>query len=389
MRGHVAAKKSKSGTKYYIVVDVQDELTGKRKRKWLTGKDGKGFERKRDAEREMPEVLKRFYGGTLTSKQAESVDNLMTKWLEDKKTAVRPATWKSYEWLVTTHLIPHLGKIKVDKLQPAQVHNLYHNVLTPALSAASVKKLHVILNDALNRAVTWGSIVRNVASTVELPKGKKQKFEVWDADQLNAFLEAANDDAYFIVFELAASTGMRQSEILALRWVDVDFDTKTVSVRQTYTKAESGHQFNDTKSDSSVRSIALFSETVEHLRQHKIKQNAQRMANRKLYQDHGLVAQSNVGTPLNPRNVMRNFYKLLDEVNVPRIRFHDLRHTHATILLKNGVHPKIVQERLGHSSITVTLDTYSHVLPNMQEAVLAGIGTSITGGKANKKPLGR
>jgi integrase len=387
MRGHIAKK----GNKYYIVVDMKDELTGARKRKWLSG-----YEKKRDAEKALPEILKELNEGTFKEPTDETFGTIMSAWLEDKKSAVRPGTWKSYSWLVETHLIPHLGKIKLVNLQAKQLHNLYHKTLLPVLSAASIRKLHVLIIDALNRSVTWGDIPRNVAIGVELPKGKKVKFEVWNEEQLQLFLDTARSDQYYTAFELAASTGMRQSEILGLRWVDVDLNNKTISVRQAYTKAESGHEIDDTKSETSERSIALFPETIKQLREHRTRQNEEHMENRKVYRDYGLVIQTRVGTPVNPRNLMRNFYKIIDEIikeqdelksaekpYLPfhRIRFHDLRHTHATILLKNGAHPKIVQERLGHSSVNVTLDVYSHVLPNMQEALLQSIGNSITGGK--------
>lgn len=403
MRGHIGKKEYKNGTKYYIVVDVRDPETGKRKRKWLSDENGNGFERKRDAERAMPAILKRLQDGTFIEPTDDTFGGLMTKWLEDKRSAVKYNTWKSYKWLIDTHLIPNLGSVKAEQLKAQQIHHLYHKVLLQKISAASIKKLHVLIVDALNRAVTWGIVTRNVATSVELPQGKRAKFDVWDEEQLETFLEAAKADQYFIVFHLAANTGMRQSEILGLRWSDVDLNNKTISVQQALTLAERGHDIDDTKNNSSERAVALFPETVEMLRQHRAKQARQMMKARKLYDDHGLVVQTGKGTSVNPRNMMRNFYnllKLLDTqhkkkldrgeqtVHVPRIRFHDLRHTHATILLKKGVHPKIVQERLGHSSIQVTLDTYSHVLPNLQESILASLGESITSRKnANKNSL--
>jgi integrase len=237
--------------------------------------------------------------------------------------------------------------------------------------------------DALNRAVTWGEITINTASTVALPQGKKTKFQVWDEQQLKIFLDTAAEDQYYVAFELAASTGMRQSEILAVSWRDTDLNTKTISVRQAYTLAEKGHSMDDTKNDSSVRSIALFESTVRLLKDQKEKRCLE-LKNNKSNKDSGLVVQTSVGTPVGPRLLMRHYYRILKQITAeyptfPNIRFHDLRHTHATLLLKAGVHPKIVQERLGHSSINVTLDTYSHVLPNLQEAVLRGIGDSILG----------
>jgi integrase len=386
VRGHIAKK----GNKYYIVISLKDEVTGKRKVKWLSGKNGKGFDRKKDAEREMPEILASIMAGTFASSSGETFGDLMTKWLQDKRSTVRYNTWKSYAWLVNLYLIPYLGNIKPDKLKPAHFHELYHEILSDKLSSTSIRKLHTIVVNALNRAVTWGKISRNVAAVVELPKKKRTTFEVWNEQQLDTFLAEAKDSIYYVLFHVAANTGMRQSELLGLKWSDVDFENKTISVRQALTLDEGGgYSINNTKSVSSERSIALFPDTVELLKQHYDQQLIQKQQAGELYKDRGLVFQTSTGKPIVPQHVRRVFQRILKRlqvkwtngslpVHVPIIRFHDLRHTHATLLLKKGVHPKIVQERLGHSSITMTLDTYSHVLPNLQQAVLNGLGNSIT-----------
>ncbi|GIP58681.1 site-specific integrase [Paenibacillus woosongensis] len=376
MKGHVAKK----GNKYYIVIDLErDEITGKRKQKWLSG-----YEKKRDANKALPIILADLMKGNYVEPTKKTFRELMLNYLEDKKTSVKHGTWKSYEWLVKTHIIPNVGNIQAIKLKPQHLHDLYHKILFPKLSVSSIKKVHVIIHDALNRAVVWGLVTHNVSQYVDLPQGQKTKFLVWNEQQLQIFLDAAKDDQYFEAFELAASTGMRQSEILALSRTDIDLKRKVASVRQAYTLSEDGgHSIQDTKTESSVRPIALFPHTVELLEKLFEKHENQK-TNNKLYKDSGLVIQTSVGTPVGPRNLMRNYYKILDRIQkenpeFPRIRFQDLRHTHATLLLKAGIHPKIVQERLGHSSITVTIDTYSHVLPNLQEAVLNNMGDSITG----------
>ncbi|WP_027086052.1 site-specific integrase [Cohnella panacarvi] len=202
------------------------------------------------------------------------------------------------------------------------------------------------------------------------------------------------------MFELAASTGMRKSEILGMPRTDVFLDTAIMSVRQAYTKGEDGYEIDDTKNNSSVRPVPLFDDTVEYLRTHLAEQEKERA--KEGYNDHGLLFQTSTGTPIYQRNLMRNYYRIIRRVmnqqeklkaagkpyvEFKPIRFHDLRHTHATILLKNGVHPKVVQERLGHSSIQVTLNTYSHVIPNLQESILKSIGTSITGSKGTSAKL--
>ncbi|UQZ34555.1 site-specific integrase [Paenibacillus sp. PK3_47] len=378
MRGHIAQK----GKKYYIVIETKDEVTNKRKRKWISGPDG-GFDKKKDAEKAMPDILSGFMKGTYVEPTKKTFGEIMEKWLEDKRTSVKYNTWKSYEWLVRTHIIPALGKKQTVRLKPQDFHDFYHKTLFKTLAVGSIRKAHVIIMDALNRAVTWGEITINVASTVSLPQGKKMKFEVLDEHQLRIFLDAALNDQYYLAFELATSTGMRQSEILGASWKDTDLKTKTISVRTAYTLDEDGYSLDDTKSDGSERPIALFEDTVRLLIKEK-EIRAKEIANNQFYKDSGLVVQTSVGTPVGPRLLMRHFYRILKKIReeyptFPKIRFHDLRHTHATLLLKAGVHPKIVQERLGHSSINITLDTYSHVLPNLQEAVLRGIGDSILG----------
>lgn len=386
MRGHIAKK----GNRYYIVVRIEDEQTGKSKPKWMPG----GYDLKRDAEKALPGILQSLQQGPYIAPSDEPLSDYMLRWLEKKKTSVRPATWSSYSWLIKSHLIPHLGKTILPKLKRDHFHDLYHKKLLPTLAVASIKKLHVLVVAALNEARLDGSIKLNPAEGVELPRGQKPKFEVWNEEQLELFLEEAKEDQYFEVFELAASTGMRKSEILGMPRSDVFLDTAVMSVRQAYTKGEDGYEIDDTKNNSSVRPVPLFDSTVDYLRAHLTQQELERA--KPGYNDHGLLFQTSTGTPIYQRNLMRNYYRIIRRVikqqekqkaagkpyvEFKPIRFHDLRHTHATILLKNGVHPKIVQERLGHSSIQVTLNTYSHVIPNLQESILKSIGTSITGGK--------
>lgn len=387
MRGHIRQR----GNKYAIVVDLGRDELGKRKQKWFSG-----YEKKRDAEKALPDILKKLQEGPYIEPASETLGEYMASWLQKKKTAVRPATWSAYAWLINTHLIPNLGNVSLQKLKSEHIHTLYHQKLLFVLSVASIKKLHVLLSAALESLRIAGKIPVNPAASVELPKGRKSKFDVWTEEQLELFLEEAKQDQYFIAFELAASTGMRKSELLGLPRTEVHNDATLLSVKQAYTKGEDGYEIDDTKTDSSVRPIPLFEASSTYLREHLAKQAIERESEG--YQDHGLVLQTSNGTPIGQRNLMRNFYRIIKNVMKEQerrklagepyvefkpIRFHDLRHTHATILLKNGVHPKIVQERLGHSSIMVTLNTYSHVIPNMQEAVLKGIGTSITSGKHN------
>ena len=369
MKGHVR----KRGKKWCFVVDVgRDEITGKRDQRWFSG-----FDKREDAERAMIDKIKEINDGVYVEETNETLAEFMTNWLTNKKNQVRPGTWKSYAWLINTHLIPHLGKVKISQLKPRHLNDLYNQKLLNTISANSIKKLHGLVKDALDEGIGFGDISRNVANTVTPPRVRKVKFEVWNEVQLKLFLEAAKSSRFYVVFELAASTGMRIGEILGLRWRDVDLEAGQASIRQAYTKAHSGYEFHEPKTSSGERSVALFPDTVKLLLEHKESQEVEKEKNKAFYNDHGLVIQTHIGTPVSPRNLSREYYKILSKMDIPKIRFHDLRHTHATLLLKRGVHAKIVQERLGHSSITITLDTYSHVLPGLQEAALKSLGGSI------------
>lgn len=371
MKGHVR----KRGKKWCFVIDAgRDPITNKRDQRWFSG-----YEKEKEAEVAMIAKIKEINDGMYVEDSKETLGEFMTNWLLNKKHQVRPGSWKSYAWLINTHLIPHLGKVRIQKLKPVQLNNLYTHDLLPIISANSIKKLHGLVKDALAEGVGWGTISRNVALAVTSPRVKKVKFEVWNENQLSQFLEIARQHRFYMAFELAASTGMRIGEILGLRWRDVDLENRLLSVRQAYTKAEVGHEFHEPKTASGERSIALFPDTIQLLRSYAIEQATEKERQGAAYDDHGLVIQTHIGTPVNPRNINRAYYDLLEKLDLPRIRFHDLRHTHATILLKRGVHPKIVQERLGHSSIQITLDTYSHVLPGLQEAALLTLGGSILG----------
>ncbi|MGO4787009.1 tyrosine-type recombinase/integrase [Paenibacillus sp. 2KB_20] len=378
MKGHVR----KRGKKWCFVLDIGRDENGERRQKWFSG-----YDKEKDAERAMIEKIKEINDGVFIEESEETVSEFMTNWLTNKKNQVRPGTWKSYSWLINTHLIPHLGKVKVFHLKPRHLNDLYNQKLLNTISANSIKKLHGLIKDALDEGIGFGDISKNVANAVTPPRVKKVKFEVWNEAQLKVFLESAKTNRFHVVFDLAASTGMRIGEILGLRWKDVDLNAGKLSIRQAYTKAHSGYEFHEPKTASGERSVALFPDTIELLRQHQSEQEREKNENRPIYNDHGLVIQTHIGTPVSPRNLSREYYKILDKLDLPKIRFHDLRHTHASILLKRGVHAKIVQERLGHSSITITLDTYSHVLPGLQEAALRSLGGSILGDDDDNKPL--
>jgi integrase len=212
------------------------------------------------------------------------------------------------------------------------------------------------LHKALDQALKWGLVVRNVSDLVESPKPKRKQFKTWTADEVKRFLSAVKGHTYYPIYVLAAYTGLRQGEVLAIHAEDVDLDAGVIHVRHqlTYIRGE-GIKITEPKTESSRRPVTLPDSALQVLQEHL-----------KACESKGLIFTTRSGRPISARNVVRHFKSVIEREGLPEIRFHDLRHTHATLLLAAGVHPKVVQERLGHSSIALTLDTYSHVIPSLQ-----------------------
>lgn len=239
---------------------------------------------------------------------------------------------------------------------------LYFTPTFPSL----IKKTFEIIRNSLEHAVDFEMIPKNPAKKVKLPKSNIKEMNIWDENEVNCFLEVAKKDQIYIVFILGLTTGMRQGEILGLRWKDVDLEKGLINIKQTL--SHDGKTFlSGAKTKSSLRTINLPLATINHLKRRKRIISKEKLSFGPEYQDFDLIACTQHGKPLNPANVRRSFNRLINLADVPIIRFHDLRHTHATLLLSKGVNVKVVSKRLGHSDIKVTLDTYSHVLPTMQE----------------------
>ena len=237
----------------------------------------------------------------------------------------------------------------------------------------TVGYIHTTLHKALKDAVADGLVPRNVTAGMKAPSSKKKEITPLSPEQARAFLEAARGDHFEALYILAMTAGLRAGELLGLKWDDLDLDTGTLSVRRSHSETRNGRRFEAPKNGKG-RSISLTKQAVVALRGHRKRESEEHLRLGTLWQDNDLVFPSQKGTPMNAKNLTaRSFKPLLGHVGTPRtLRFHDLRHTCATLLLAKGVHPKIVQELLGHATIAITLDTYSHVLPNMQgEAVLA------------------
>ncbi len=293
-----------------------------------------------------------FDAGSLT------VGDYLDRWLNDSvKGSVKRRTYEGYASIVARHLKPAVGSVKLAKLTPPHVQRLYRAKLDGGLSPTTVQHLHTTLYKALKQAVRWKLIQRNVCEAVTVPRRDSPEMRPLTPEEARRFVYAASGDRLEALWILAISTGMRQGELLGLRWRDVDFQRRVVRINQTLVTGSGSQTFEKPKTKSSRRSISLTRRALQALQAHRGKAG----------DGDGLVFTSASGGPLDPANLRRRgFNQLLKRADLPPIRFHDLRHTAATLLLAANVHPKIVQNMLGHANISVTLDTYSHVLADMQ-----------------------
>ena len=341
---------------------------GGRKRRTLYGKT------RQEVATKLAKALSDRESGLTFDADNLALNDYLDQWLSDSvRGTVRQRTWERYEQIVRVHIKPSLGRIKLKALTRAHVRALYRAKLDAGLASRTVQYIRTTLHKALKDAVADGLIPRNVTEGVKAPRAKKKEVKALSPDQARAFLESARGDRFEALYVLAVTAGLRVGELLGLKWDDVDLDAGTLSVRRTLSEARSG-KILELPKNGKGRNIRLTSQAVEALKAHRKRQHEERLSLGTLWQDSGLIFPAQTGTFMNAKNLTdRSFKRLLERAGLSRtVRLHDLRHTCATLLLGKAVHPKIVQELLGHATIAITLDTYSHVLPNMQgEAVSA------------------
>lgn len=313
-------------------------------------------------------------GGIVFDAGALAVGGYLDRWLADSvKDTVRQRTYERYEQLVRVHIKPTLGSVKLKSLTPAHVRSLYRAKLDSGSSPRTVQYIHVTLQKALSQAVADGLIPRNAASPVKAPRPAKKEVTPLSPGQARALLDEARQtgDRLEALYVVALHCGLRQGELLGLRWEDLDLgDGRTLQVRRTLSETRAGRRFESPKSGKGRR-VRLTRKATEALKRHRKHQVAERLRLAGLWQENDLVFPNQIGQPMNASNLVgRGFKPLLKRAGLPKTtRFHDLRHTCATTLLKMGQHPKYVQELLGHANISITLDTYSHVLPGMGDGL--------------------
>ena len=300
--------------------------------------------------------------GFLSDAGTTTLGEYLDGWLDDTRGTVRQRTWERYEQIVRVHIKPTLGRAKVKTLNPAQVRALYRARLDEGLSPRTVQYVHVTLHKSLEQAQSDGLVARNSAKGIKAPRPKKKEIRPLAPEQARAFLAAAHGDRFEALFVLALHCGLREGELLGLKWDDVDLEAGTLRVRRTLSETRDCPIFEPPKNGKG-RNVPLTGAAVEALRDHLARQMREIGEG---YEDNGLVFASQTGKTMSASNVVnRHFRPLLKRAGLARIRLHDLRHTCATLLLIKGVHPKFVQELLGHANISITLDTYGHVIPGM------------------------
>jgi integrase len=295
-------------------------------------------------------------------------------WLDDvAKPTVRASTFSSYEGIVRLHLAPDLGRIAVAKLTPADVQRLLNAKRATGLSPRRVAYIHAVLRRALVTAERWGLASRNVAKLVDAPRVQHHEIRPLTPDAARRLIETANGDRLQALYVTALATGLRQGELLGLRWEDVDLDTRRLAVRHTLARVNGKLVLLEPKSDRSRRTLVLPEVAVAVLRAHRTRQRMERLVAGSRWHDTGHVFTTTVGTPIEAARVTRAFHGALARAGLPRGRFHDLRHAAATYLLAQGFTLEDVKNLLGHSSITLTSNTYGHVLEQRQRQIAEGM----------------
>jgi integrase len=324
--------------------------------------------RKEAAER-LAKALTDRTAGIVVDDKGLTVGDYLDMWLSDcVRGTVRESTYSRDEYLVNNHAKPSLGRLKLKKLNALHLQRLYRERVDSGLSTATVQKLHQVLHKALVQAVRWDLIPRNPAASVAAPTPDTKEMRALSAEEARRLLEAARGDRLEALYILAVHTGMRQGELLGLKWEDVDLETSTVRVRRTLTRVDNGRRLalGQPKTPKSRRTVQLTTRAVDAFRSHRARQAEEKLCAGSLYADQDLVFAGEGGNVINPSNLrQRSFVQLLKRAGLPKITFHGLRHTCASLLFQRNVHPKYVQELLGHSSVAITLDTYSHVIPGM------------------------
>ena len=360
MKGSVRRPRTDGGTWSYRIDAGLDDRGRRRQR------EVGGFGTKKAAQTALNEALADTQRGNYSPPSRTTVREFLDEWHEGARHELALTAWTNYGQIIRRNINPYLGSKRLTDLSPLDIKRWHGKLLTDGrqdgqpLAVASVKLAHRILRRALADAVRWNLIVSNPAAATRVPKGETKELTVWSAEEAKRFLDAIAEERLVGLWTLALHTGLRRGELAGLRWRDVDLDAGTLTVAQQRTTANYTVVITTPKAKSQ-RQLLLAPATVAALRGHLQRQRKERMALGPDWTDSGYVFVDEAGVEIHPQRFTKLFDEVLKRTGAPKIRLHDLRHTMASLALEAGVHPKVVQEQLGHSAIAVTLDTYSHV----------------------------
>ena len=355
--------------KYLIRIFLGRDATGKRR---YHNKNFNGTKKQADAW--LRDALVRVDKGDPIEAAPITVNEYLQKWLNDAaKPRLRERTFQGYEDLLLRHVKPVIGKQRLADVTALDLQGIYTSMIESGISARTVRYVHAVLSSAFKQAMKWQILAQDVTRLVDLPKQQRREMSVLSREEAARFLQAVADDRYALLFSFALSSGMRPEEYLALKWTDIDWQRSTANVQRVLVwKKGGGWQFEEPKTAKSRRAVPIPTSIMSKLRSYQKSQLEERLKAGSLWQNHGLIFTTEMGSPIYTNNLRKRHFKpALKRAGLPeKVRLYDLRHTMATLLLSSNEHPKIVSERLGHSSITLTLDTYSHVLPDMQKGAV-------------------
>lgn len=315
-------------------------------------------------------TIRQIDNGTTYEGAQKSFGEFLDNWLISMQASIKPKTWSQYNQLVQDHIKPNLGKIKLIDLRPEHIQYHYDKKVKEGVGLRTVQLTHAVIHRSLNHAVKLGVIGRNPDDATTPPKPRPKEMKIYDEDQVQRLLitSRVNEDRFFALYQLAITTGMRQGELLGLKWQDVDWERRNLQIQRQLNRGyHGGFEFGVPKTKAGIRKIIIGVETANILKEHQQNQYIEMQNAGEDWQDNDLIFPSEIGTPMHDRNLFRRYKNLIKDAGLPDIRFHDLRHTAASLMLNHGVPLLVVSKRLGHAKPSITLDTYGHMIPSMQE----------------------
>ncbi len=383
MQGSFVRKRGKFWTAYYYVADT----TGQRRQR-----SKGGFRTKAAANQALNTILADLDKGDYVEPSKLTLGDYLTgRWLPIMRHSLSPTTYDTYERMLGVHVIPRLGSVPLQQLSVDQLDQLYSDLLrdgrhdgTGGLSPRSVRAMHSMLHKALKDAERKQLVQRNVADAADAPKQRRHhEMRTWTAEEVRTFLEGLREHRIHAAYVLSATTGMRRGEVLGLRWRDIDFAGRRLSIQQTLMSVNYELHFGRPKTERSRRSIALDGFTIAVLHAHRHKQADDRLSVSDGFVDRDLAFARPDGGPIHPDYYSQTFNRTVKRLGLPRIRLHDLRHTHATLGLAARVPPKVMSDRLGHATVAFTLDVYTHAIPAMESDAADQVASLIFGNGAD------